>query len=255
MPIRRGLLSLGSICPLTAANIAKVICLGLIAISFNLRQVAAAENIPRFYYPNRSLSAPAPQGRRANFELEHKSETVRQFADWVMDSCDNRRMPFVIVDKIDAKVYAFDANGRLRGSAPALLGKAPGDYAVPGIGSRKLSDIRPEERTTPAGRFMASQGLNSNGKDVIWVDYKNSISLHRVITNNPAERRLERLSSPTPLDHRISYGCINVPANFFDSVLKPTFTGKSCIVYVLPEIRPISEFFASYYDVDSGRRK
>lgn len=146
-----------------------------------------------------------------------------------------------------------DAHGRLRGAAPTLLGLAPGDYSVPGIGKRKLSDIRPEEPTTPAGRFVASLGYNFNGKDVLWVDYKNGVSLHRVITTNPKEHRLERLASPTPLDKRISYGCINVPAKFFDNVVRPTFTGTSGIVYVLPEIRSISEIFKSYYDVESGR--
>jgi hypothetical protein len=116
-----------------------------------------------------------------------------------------------------------------------------------------LSDIRSQERTTPAGRFVASLGYNFNRKDVLWVDYKNAVSLHRVITTNPKERRLERLASPTPLDRRISYGCINVPAKFFDNVVRPTFTGTSGIVYVLPENRSISEIFKSYYDVELDR--
>ncbi len=38
-------------------------------------------------------------------------------ADWVVDSGDNRGMPFAIVDKTDAKVFVFDADGRLRGAA------------------------------------------------------------------------------------------------------------------------------------------
>jgi hypothetical protein len=162
-------------------------------------------------------------------------------------------LPFAIIDKMDAKVFVFDAHGRLRGAAAVLLGFARGDYTVPGIGDRKLSDIPPEERTTPAGRFVASLGFNVHGKDVLWVDYKNAVSLHRVITTNPKERRLERLASPTPLDHRISWGCINVPAKFFDNVVRPAFTGTSGIVYVLPEIRPIGEIFRSYYDVELGR--
>ena len=230
----------GSACPL-AASIAKGICLGLMAVSFNPHQVAAAENTAQFSNPVSLLSAHqvagtrltvetqpavAPHPKRANFEGEHKSEQARHMADWVMDSGDNRGMPFAIIDKMDAKVFVFDAHGRLRGAAPVLLGLARGDYTVPGIGNRKLSDIRPEERTTPAGRFVASLGYNFKGKDVLWVDYKNAVSLHRVITNNPKERRLERLASPTPLDRRISYGCINVPAKFFDNVVKPAFTGK-----------------------------
>jgi len=174
-------------------------------------------------------------------------------ADWVIDSGDNHSLPFTIIDKMDARVFVFDAHGRLRGAAPVLLGLTAGDSSVPGIGNRKLSDISPEERTTPAGRFVASLGYNFKGKDVLWVDRKNAVSLHRVITNNPKERRLERLASPTPLDRRISYGCINVPAKFFDNVVKPTFTGTRGIVYVLPETRSISEIFKSYYDVELGR--
>ena len=113
----------------------------------------------------------APQPKRANFEEESKSRNTQHVADWVVDSGDNSGMPFVIVDKIDAKVFVFYTDGRLRGAAPVLLGLAQGDDSIPGIGDRKLSDIRPEERTTPAGRFVAALGYNYNGKDVLWVDY------------------------------------------------------------------------------------
>jgi len=248
-----------------AAIITKGLCLSLLAVSFTPHQVAAADNVAQLSDPSRSLSshevaAPlltietqpvvAPHPKRANFEREHKSRDAQRVADWVVDSGDNRGMPFVIVDKMDAKVFVFDADGRLRGAAPALVGLTRGDYAVPGIGDRKLSDIRPEERSTPAGRFVASLGFNFHGKDVLWVDYNGAVSLHRVVTNNPKERRLQRLASPTPLDHRISYGCINVPAKFYNNVVSPAFTGTYGIVYVLPETRSISEIFALYYDVE-----
>jgi hypothetical protein len=251
-----------------AAGVVKGFCLGLIAVGFTPHQVAAAENTAQLSNQDRSLSARqvartrlsvgtqpavAPHPKRANFEREAKSANARHMADWVMDSGDNRRMPFAIVDKTDAKVFVFDSDGRLRGAAPALLGLAQGDYSVPGIGKRKMSDIRPEERTTPAGRFVASLGFNFYRKDVLWVDYAGAISLHRVVTNNPKERRLERLATPTPLDNRISYGCINVPARFFDDVVKPAFTGTYGIVYVLPETRSIGETFRSYYDVELRR--
>jgi hypothetical protein len=257
----------GSACSL-AASIAKGICLGLMAISFNPLQVAAAENTAQFSTSDRSLTAHqvagtrlsvetqpavAPHPKRANFEREHKSENAQHMADWVIDSGDNRGMPFAIVDKMDAKVFVFDVHGRLRGAAPVLLGLARGDYTVPGIGDRKLSDIRPEERVTPAGRFVASLGFNLHGKDILWVDYDDAVSLHRVVTNNPREHRLERLASRKPLDHRISWGCINVPANFYNDVVKPTFTETYGIVYVMPETRSISKIFESYYDVEFRR--
>ena len=237
-----------------AGIITKGLCLGLLAVSFTPHQVAAADNAAQLSNPSRSLSehqvaaAPstietqpvvAPHPKRANFEREHNSRDAQLVADWVVDSGDNHGMPFAIVDKVDAKVFVFDADGQLRGAAPALLGFARGDDSIPGIGDRKLSDIRPEERTTPAGRFVASLGFNFNGKDVLWVDYDGAVSLHRVITTNPKERRLERLATPTPLDNRISYGCINVPEKFYNNVVSPAFTGTYGIVYVLPDTRSI----------------
>jgi hypothetical protein len=174
-------------------------------------------------------------------------------ADWVIDSGDNHGLPFVIIDKVDAKVFVFYADGRLRGAAPALLGLARGDDSVPGIGNRKMSSMRPEERTTPAGRFVASLGHNFNGEDLLWVDYDGAVSLHRVVTNRPKERRLQRLSTPTPLDNRISFGCINVPVKFYNNVVNPAFTGTNGIVYVLPETRPVNETFSSFYDVEGTR--
>ncbi len=196
---------------------------------------------------------PAPP-KRADFKQEHKSENARQVADWVVDSGDNCQMPFAVVDKVDAKAFVFDADGQLRGAAPVLVGLARGDDSIPGIGNRNLSDIRAEERTTPAGRFVAALGFNFNGKDVLWVDYEGAVALHRVVTNNPKERRLQRLASSKPLDHRISYGCINVPAEYFNNVVSPTFKGTYGIVYVLPDTRPIKEIFNSYYDVELERQ-
>jgi hypothetical protein len=199
-----------------------------------------------------AVAPPAP--RHANFERERASPEARHVADWVVDSGDNRSLPFAIVDKTGAKVFVFDAQGRLRGAAPALLGLARGDDAAPGVGDRALSRIRPADRTTPAGRFVADLGRNHHGKQILWVDYATAISMHPVITTKPAERRLQRLATATPLDNRISYGCINVPAKFFESVVRPAFTGTNGIVYVLPETRSARKVFASY-DVDEHAQR
>jgi hypothetical protein len=176
-------------------------------------------------------------------------------ADWVVDSGDNHGMPFAIVDKAQAKVFVFKADGRLRGAAAALLGLAQGDDSVPGIGNRKLSTIRPEERTTPAGRFVASLDRNLKGEEILWVDYDAAISMHRVITSNPKERRAQRLASPSLVDKRISYGCINVPVKFYENVLSPAFTGTDGVVYVLPETRSAREVFGSYKVEEQARRQ
>jgi len=184
--------------------------------------------------------------RRADFGSERVSVDARQVADWIVASADHRGLPFVIVDKKDARVFVFDAAGRIRGAAPALLGVARGDHAVPGIGEREYSEMPPKDRTTPAGRFVAALGTSTRGEDVLWVDYEGAVSLHRVVTARPRERRLQRLATPTPLDNRISYGCINVPARFYEGVVKPAFSGTQGIVYVLPETRPVRELFGSH---------
>jgi hypothetical protein len=191
-----------------------------------------------------ALLLPSAQAA-ADFAREQASHDARQLADWVVDSGDNVDRPFVIVDKVNARVFVFDAGGRIRGAAPALLGLARGDHSVPGIGERELSAIRPADRTTPAGRFVAALGRNFRGEDVLWVDYDGAVSLHRVITSNAKERRLHRLATPTPKDNRISYGCINVPVAFYETVVRPAFAGTEGIVYVLPEVRSMREVFGS----------
>ncbi len=192
----------------------------------------------------KQLDAHAP--RQVDFQKELASQIARDIAEWVVNSNDNRGMPFVIIDKLDAKVFVFKANGQLRGAAPALLGIAHGDDSVAGVGEQKLSNIPTNERTTPAGRFVASLDHNLHGEEILWVDYATGISMHRVHTTNLKEQRGQRLSSPTTLDNRITFGCINVPVDFYKTVVSPAFTGTNGIVYVLPEIHSLHEVFMSY---------
>lgn len=178
-------------------------------------------------------------------DLQGASTDVRYVADWVQATRDNQAMPYVIIDKVDAKVYVFDAEGRLQGTSAALLGMVPGDGSADGIGNRALSSIAPVDRTTPAGRFIASLGPDLNGKDILWVDYDTALALHRVGRGTPAERRAQRLASPGPQDNRITYGCINVPVAFYEKIVSPAFRGSSGVVYILPEMSAARELFKS----------
>ena len=196
--------------------------------------------------------AKAPGSKRAEFARERATRDVRQFADWVVDSADHKAMPFVIIDKPNARVYVFDGSGHIRGAAPALLGSARGDHSAPGIGERELSDMGPQDRTTPAGRFVSGIGMNSRGEDVLWVDYDSGLSLHRVLTTKPEERRLERLATPTIADNRISYGCINVPKKFYENVVAPAFKGTDGIVYIFPERGSARDLFGTYVVGEPG---
>jgi hypothetical protein len=191
--------------------------------------------------PLANVSARMPAG---DFGQEAASADAREVVHWVLASGDNRGLPFVVIDKLQAKVFVFDAQGRLQGAAPGLLGLSRGDESAPDIGRRKLANINAKERTTPAGRFEATLGHDLE-QDILWIDYNAALSLHRVVPGSPKDRRKERLASPSPLDNRISYGCINVPAKFYDTIVVPAFTGTVGIIYILPETKSLSEVFAS----------
>ena len=193
---------------------------------------------------------PPPAPKTAEFGGERRSLEAKLVADWVVDSDDNHAMPFMLIDKTDAKAFLFEPGGRLIGAAPCLIGLQKGDVCDPNMGRKKLSQMRPSERITPAGRFDALLGPDLKGKTVFWVDYKGGVAMHWVVTNNPKERRPQRIASPDPAEHRISYGCINVPDTFYFNVIEPTFTGKRGVVYVLPEVESNEEAFKSYYRVE-----
>ena len=174
------------------------------------------------------------------------SATALALARWAQGADDNGGRPFLVIDKVAAEVLVFSAGGELVGAAAALLGSAHGDDSAPGIGDRPLADIRPEERTTPAGRFLAGFGPAAGRGEEFWVDYATALSLHPVVTHNPKERRLRRLRSPSAHDNRITFGCINVDRAFFDATIRATFKGTPGVVYILPESRPLDEVFPRF---------
>ena len=161
----------------------------------------------------------------------------------VLASGDNAGAPFVVLDKRRARLWVFDAQGRPSGSTPVLLGFARGDDTVPGIGEKPLAQVRPGERTTPAGRFVGEHGRNIKGEDIIWVDYDAAVSMHRVKDVHKSDRREQRLRTRSIADNRISYGCINIPKAFYEQVLLGVVGRARPVVYVLPETRPVASIF------------
>ena len=198
------------------------------------------------------VPAPAPAApatlplKLASFGDQRPTEPVRQVANWSVYSGDHKDMAIVIVDKKDARVWVFNPDGTFVANTPALLGAAIGDDSVPGIGEKPLSQVKPQEKTTPAGRFIAEPGNNANGEDVVWVSYDLAVSMHRVRPTVKSEHRLERLASATPDDNRISFGCINLPPRFYEQVLSPTVHKYGAVIYVLPETRTPAEVFGAY---------
>jgi hypothetical protein len=172
------------------------------------------------------------------------SKDVVQVANWVSSASNNEHRPFVIIDKKAAHMYVFDGWGRLWNHSPVLVGKAVGDDVAPGVGRKRLAQLKAHEKTTPAGRFEARTGKDSHGANVVWIDYDAALSMHATASVSASERRAERMATPTPKDNRISNGCINVPPKFFRDVLWPTVRKAGAVVYVLPETRTPYEQFS-----------
>jgi hypothetical protein len=209
---------------------ASLIALAIASPAAAQTKKARAKSRPKVEAPAAVPILPSPEAARV--------------AAWVAASNDNRALPYAIIDKVNAALFLFDASGEQLDAVPVLIGIASGDEATPGVGSKKLSDLGPAEKTTPAGRYLAKFGLPVAGERVLWVDYATSVALHPIPGDASAkERRRERMLSPTPTDNRITFGCINVPRAFYSAKLRPGFRRKGGYVYILPDTKPIDEVF------------
>jgi hypothetical protein len=195
-----------------------------------------------------SAADPAAQPADALDQLppdQPVSDTVTELAGWVVATKDSQGYPFAIMDKAAAQVLVFGGDGRLRGAAPALFGSAVGDHSAPGVAGLALREIPGRDRTTPAGRFVGGFGPSIDAGRVLWVDYDSSVSMHPTATGVPAEKRPERLASPTPDDNRITHGCINVSPGFYEQVVAPTFQHGG-VFYILPDKASLAETFPDF---------
>lgn len=186
----------------------------------------------------RPAKAPAP-----TVELPALSIPAQRVTAWVAETGDNNALPYVVIDKPAAAIYAFDASGKPVGFGPVLIGRALGDDATPGVGSKNLAEIGPAEKTTPAGRYLAKFGLAAGHNKVLWVDYATSVAMHTIPTGNPKENRAKRMLSPEIDDNRITFGCINVPKALYNGKIAPLFGKKGGYVYILPDVKPLEDTF------------
>lgn len=216
-----------------------LVCIALSTAAFGANAVRPA--------PVQVVSAPTASGaQRADFGGETVTPDTRHIAEWAVHSGDHQRLPFIVVDKVHAKAAAFDSSGRLLGTTPVLLGMGVGDTFAPGVVNMDMYQTLPSQRITPAGRFFAEEDRNLQGQRVLWVDYDAAIAIHKLSSKRTKQRRHERMASPNPADHRITYGCINVPPAFYEKIVSPGFRRKGGIVYVLPDVTPLKSVFRSY---------
>ena len=163
-------------------------------------------------------------------------QSVRCLTARVLETADHRELPFAIVDKRAAMVMVFRADGTLAGLSLALLGRDTGDDSVPGVGERaQKSRLRIGDRTTPAGRFESQPGQNLAREPIVWVDYSNALSIHRLRPGPSRQGREIDLTSMNLRDKRRSDGCVVVPELFYTTVIEPVLGRSRGILYFMPE--------------------
>ncbi len=190
--------------------------------------------------------APAFAGAlvKADFGMTRVSDDARFVATWATVTADHEGLPFAVVDKRQARIYVFEASGRLAGETAVLIGEATGDESAPDVGEHTQNGSVPfEERTTPAGRFISQPGQNLNGEHVVWVDYQAAFAIHRLRPAANLRSREARLASATPDDNRATLGCVVVPPQFYEQVVQRVIGRTRAIVYVLPENTSVREAF------------
>jgi hypothetical protein len=177
------------------------------------------------------------------------SVDARHLIEWIVRSHDNRGLPFAVVDKKSGRLALFSARGREIAASPVLIGAAPGDDAVAGLGKIAPSRIPWSARTTPAGRFASVPGRNLDNEDVVWFDYGAGLAIHRLRGGRLEAERLRRIASNMPAASHASAGCVVVPVAFYEAVVRPLLGATRGIVYVTPEFAPLQRFFPRL-DVD-----
>ena len=203
--------------------------------------------------PGPSLEQPGPAVAR----LEPYQE---QIARWLHDEhlkltriqelLDQRGMP--------VKYTTLRRFVRQSGLAKAPKSTVRMAETAPGVAGLALREIPGGDRTTPAGRFVCGYGPSIDAGRVLWVDHESDVSIHPTATGVPAERRVERLASPTPDDNRITHGCINVSPEFYEQVMRTTFE-RGGVFYILPDKKSLAdtfpEFAQSHAAAERGDRK
>lgn len=153
---------------------------------------------------------------------------VRHLAHWAVQSGDSAGLPFLVLDKAGARLFAFDASGRMRGSAPVLLGAAQGDAPV--------------VPATPAGRFVTDPERQASSPGLVWTNGSSELLLHDPHSQLLPGRAAERFASELTQDRRISDGSLHVPPAFFHVHLN-ALRGGASVAYVLPEEQSVQRVF------------
>jgi hypothetical protein len=137
------------------------------------------------------------------------SAPVRQVAAWAIRTNDHRGLPFLVIDQVHGRLFAFDGSGRLAGSTPILRNPV-------------------DDELTPAGRFVADSRRSTRGGVLVWANEHDTLSLDGA----PPQQQHER----DPLAagfHRHWGSSLHIASEFYQRHLH-AFRHQASVAYVLP---------------------
>lgn len=205
-----------------------------IVVALHIANVREAGAIPRPAHPQIVQVQTIIEKPKATFNSGEHSAMSEVVANWVRATDANRGKSFIVADKAAGQLHAFMADGTLIRSAPALYGESLADAMTPEQLAKPLDKMTRADKITPAGRWNVTLQDSPEYGWVLSFKGGNGLAIHSVYLGTPSENRLGRLSSKISSDNYVSWGCINVPAEFAHNVLKDNFTSKDHGLFILP---------------------
>src|SRR5574344_520048 len=156
-----------------------------------------------------------------------------------------------IVDKKSCQLKIYNKSGKVVKVYPVGVGKTKGD----GLGSYFMDEENhtkdaykaETQRLTTAGECTIDEQKTAAKDYISKKDHKvkvmslkgdnrgyrgGQLSIH-MIPNSLKGERVKKFKTKTPIDNRMSYGCINLMENDYDSLKK--MIGEGDKIYILPE--------------------
>jgi len=216
---------------------------GLLSIAVAMNFNVAQPIMPVMVKPTQQTLTEIREKPRADFKGVSASADAHITADWMVRNGLTKGGPFLLADKLNGVMYAFDGDGALIAKSPALFGASKGDILTAEQAAKPIEQTTQADKITPAGIYPAQIKSGEYGNSLYFADYgATQLAVHRVYLGTPSEQRMQRLQSENPNDNRISYGCINALPEFIDNVIIPNFAGKSQVV-ILPDSTSAESYF------------
>lgn len=155
-----------------------------------------------------SDTASAMQSLDRDLAREGWSPQVRHVAAWAIRTNDHRGLPFLVIDQVHGRLFAFDGNGRLAGSTPILRNPV-------------------DDELTPAGRFVADSRRSTRAGVIVWANEHDTLSLDGA----PPQQR-DRDPLATGFHHRWG-SSLHIASEFYQRHLH-AFRHQASVAYVLP---------------------